>query len=117
MIRRPPRSTRVRSSAASDVYKRQHDGRCEMSFDRAAIAEREYPRDRITDSDKVDEAGSRNQGDVLSFDGRDSQCPNDLCPGGVTAGVHDPSLAVSSFLAEHQIALRSTVECSAVSHE
>ena len=24
MIRRPPRSTRVRSSAASDVYKRQH---------------------------------------------------------------------------------------------
>src|SRR5665254_10801 len=28
MIRRPPRSTRVRSSAASDVYKRQHqDGR------------------------------------------------------------------------------------------
>src|SRR5665811_468810 len=28
MIRRPPRSTRVRSSAASDVYKRQlHEGR------------------------------------------------------------------------------------------
>src|SRR5665254_26122 len=26
MIRRPPRSTRVRSSAASDVYKRQVDG-------------------------------------------------------------------------------------------
>src|SRR5665811_2602007 len=25
MIRRPPRSTRVRSSAASDVYKRQFD--------------------------------------------------------------------------------------------
>src|SRR5665811_1094876 len=25
MIRRPPRSTRVRSSAASDVYKRQRD--------------------------------------------------------------------------------------------
>ena len=25
MIRRPPRSTRVRSSAASDVYKRQED--------------------------------------------------------------------------------------------
>src|SRR5665811_2292035 len=25
MIRRPPRSTRVRSSAASDVYKRQHE--------------------------------------------------------------------------------------------
>src|SRR5665811_1193285 len=30
MIRRPPRSTRVRSSAASDVYKRQiHQGRDE----------------------------------------------------------------------------------------
>ena len=26
MIRRPPRSTQSRSSAASDVYKRQHDG-------------------------------------------------------------------------------------------
>ena len=26
MIRRPPRSTRVRSSAASDVYKRQDKG-------------------------------------------------------------------------------------------
>src|SRR5665811_390971 len=26
MIRRPPRSTRVRSSAASDVYKRQNQG-------------------------------------------------------------------------------------------
>src|SRR5665811_1386443 len=26
MIRRPPRSTRVRSSAASDVYKRQAEG-------------------------------------------------------------------------------------------
>ena len=26
MIRRPPRSTLDRSSAASDVYKRQHDG-------------------------------------------------------------------------------------------
>ena len=30
MIRRPPRSTLDRSSAASDVYKRQHDGIAEM---------------------------------------------------------------------------------------
>src|SRR5665811_2360607 len=37
MIRRPPRSTRVRSSAASDVYKRQVDD--EM---------RDVPRDGIT---------------------------------------------------------------------
>eukprot|EP00657_Telonema_sp_P-1_P004719 TRINITY_DN21162_c0_g1_i1.p1 TRINITY_DN21162_c0_g1~~TRINITY_DN21162_c0_g1_i1.p1 ORF type:complete len:101 (-),score=41.81 TRINITY_DN21162_c0_g1_i1:6-308(-) len=28
MIRRPPRSTQSRSSAASDVYKRQSVGRC-----------------------------------------------------------------------------------------
>src|SRR5680860_1720529 len=28
MIRRPPRSTQSRSSAASDVYKRQHIHRC-----------------------------------------------------------------------------------------
>src|SRR5665254_26209 len=34
MIRRPPRSTRVRSSAASDVYKRQayEDGKKVMEF-------------------------------------------------------------------------------------
>ncbi|WP_460379493.1 hypothetical protein, partial [Staphylococcus aureus] len=30
MIRRPPRSTRVRSSAASDVYKRQKPHRAEL---------------------------------------------------------------------------------------
>ena len=30
MIRRPPRSTRVRSSAASDVYKRQGVKRVEL---------------------------------------------------------------------------------------
>src|SRR5665811_1109306 len=33
MIRRPPRSTRVRSSAASDVYKRQH-GVCSSCYGR-----------------------------------------------------------------------------------
>ena len=34
MIRRPPRSTRVRSSAASDVYKRQ----CPYQFDGGTLA-------------------------------------------------------------------------------
>src|SRR5665811_91154 len=33
MIRRPPRSTRVRSSAASDVYKRQRGKRTENQVD------------------------------------------------------------------------------------
>ena len=33
MIRRPPRSTQSRSSAASDVYKRQHVGRPSRSTD------------------------------------------------------------------------------------
>src|SRR5665811_2641576 len=32
MIRRPPRSTRVRSSAASDVYKRQAEYAADVSF-------------------------------------------------------------------------------------
>src|SRR5678816_4638522 len=41
MIRRPPRSTLDRSSAASDVYKRQHqDGRARQR-DRAAHLERD----------------------------------------------------------------------------
>ena len=35
MIRRPPRSTRVRSSAASDVYKRQE----EVERDEEEVAE------------------------------------------------------------------------------
>src|SRR5665811_494838 len=42
MIRRPPRSTRVRSSAASDVYKRQTtaqvDGWCTLYITRAKAA-------------------------------------------------------------------------------
>ena len=36
MIRRPPRSTRVRSSAASDVYKRQDEEGRVIGFARAA---------------------------------------------------------------------------------
>src|SRR5678809_516385 len=35
MIRRPPRSTLDRSSAASDVYKRQVNGRNVLAFDSA----------------------------------------------------------------------------------
>src|SRR5665811_2435818 len=35
MIRRPPRSTRVRSSAASDVYKRQELGLGYLSLERS----------------------------------------------------------------------------------
>src|SRR5450756_2557703 len=43
MIRRPPRSTQSRSSAASDVYKRQNqqsidDGECEWKTERDAGA-------------------------------------------------------------------------------
>src|SRR5665811_200176 len=37
MIRRPPRSTRVRSSAASDVYKRQTPGRGDALFSRSDL--------------------------------------------------------------------------------
>src|SRR5665811_1328124 len=50
MIRRPPRSTRVRSSAASDVYKRQINGighaavTCDPDF-RAALAGRGFTLD------------------------------------------------------------------------
>src|SRR5665811_2640819 len=45
MIRRPPRSTRVRSSAASDVYKRQNLLRLTGAGveDVAALVERHHP--------------------------------------------------------------------------
>src|SRR5665811_236018 len=42
MIRRPPRSTRVRSSAASDVYKRQDPDRA-IGQDRGWTQDREAP--------------------------------------------------------------------------
>src|SRR5665811_1948513 len=41
MIRRPPTSTRVRSSAASDVYKRQED---DVPVDAGLLAEERDPR-------------------------------------------------------------------------
>src|SRR5665811_1964731 len=62
MIRRPPRSTRVRSSAASDVYKRQRDLRC-AGNDLARIPDRGY-LDYIVDVVALDlpwNAGERNE--------------------------------------------------------
>ena len=68
MIRRPPRSTRVRSSAASDVYKRQEDsqrtfrGRAEDSQrtfrGRAEDAQRAL-RGRAEDAQRRSEAAQR----------------------------------------------------------
>src|SRR5665811_1140853 len=43
MIRRPPRSTRVRSSAASDVYKRQ---RRRLPLSQSPVAEQQRVRTR-----------------------------------------------------------------------
>src|SRR5665811_2459071 len=45
MIRRPPRSTRVRSSAASDVYKRQVYNLAAQSHVRVSFDEPEYTGD------------------------------------------------------------------------
>ena len=44
MIRRPPRSTQSRSSAASDVYKRQAHGRRRSSVRETARVRAVYPR-------------------------------------------------------------------------
>ena len=51
MIRRPPRSTLDRSSAASDVYKRQDDGRAEGGRPCGGDA-REHRSDDRQDSDE-----------------------------------------------------------------
>src|SRR5450756_50989 len=51
MIRRPPRSTQSRSSAASDVYKRQHEDRQRRSIRAPARNERERQRERRTQSE------------------------------------------------------------------
>src|SRR5665811_60524 len=52
MIRRPPRSTRVRSSAASDVYKRQHYHIADPQPDPSGVPgyKNLYRRDNETDS-------------------------------------------------------------------
>src|SRR5680860_806093 len=66
MIRRPPRSTQSRSSAASDVYKRQHsknDENCRESTD-----------DCVHQSEEGDQApedpGAESRLDRLQFGGR-----------------------------------------------
>src|SRR5665811_1798010 len=47
MIRRPPRSTRVRSSAASDVYKRQPDSNPRLRLAIANAKGASMPKDNI----------------------------------------------------------------------
>ena len=48
MIRRPPRSTRVRSSAASDVYKRQVGEKCDWQHSMAHPRKPLYRRKNLT---------------------------------------------------------------------
>src|SRR5665811_1857127 len=60
MRRRPPRSTRVRSSAASDVYKRQVEARLSegdgMPSKRAAVGRQRHVLDAFDVCDHSDEA-------------------------------------------------------------
>ena len=56
MIRRPPRSTLDRSSAASDVYKRQDHDRAGNPNDRYRLSERCEYRPEAGDDDRHDEA-------------------------------------------------------------
>ena len=62
MIRRPPRSTRKESSAASDVYKRQKG----YGF----IEREDKEKDVFVHSSAITEAGlgSLNEGDELTFE-------------------------------------------------
>src|SRR5450756_145444 len=55
MIRRPPRSTQSRSSAASDVYKRQVlEGGANMSFMRVPFKlEQKFQYDQVNGGDKL----------------------------------------------------------------
>src|SRR5665811_2621910 len=65
MIRRPPRSTRVRSSAASDVYKRQPPARClpvdEHDRDVEIVGKVLDRRPRRSEDDPVDLTGQAPQ--------------------------------------------------------
>src|SRR5665811_479210 len=60
MIRRPPRSTRVRSSAASDVYKRQADLEAALAGGYAPLSGRgEVQVDVAPPSARLSAAGAR----------------------------------------------------------
>src|SRR5665811_1736047 len=88
MIRRPPRSTRVRSSAASDVYKRQADGLAGASRLSSPLAIRSvsactdtclyggWPRDAASDRAEPDGALlGRADVDVADRGHRDDHAP------------------------------------------
>src|SRR5450756_3154590 len=74
MIRRPPRSTQSRSSAASDVYKRQlHEWQCENvePVQQIVCFENSLPRIEVSYGRRYVNADGLDRGDFcsLTFDG------------------------------------------------
>eukprot|EP00657_Telonema_sp_P-1_P009695 TRINITY_DN3935_c0_g1_i1.p1 TRINITY_DN3935_c0_g1~~TRINITY_DN3935_c0_g1_i1.p1 ORF type:complete len:136 (-),score=81.33 TRINITY_DN3935_c0_g1_i1:105-512(-) len=60
MIRRPPRSTQSRSSAASDVYKRQYQRRVRDDEDGPVKSDEERASGEQTDDDDDEDDGEEN---------------------------------------------------------
>src|SRR5665811_2052253 len=104
MIRRPPRSTRVRSSAASDVYKRQ-DSACSCSTGDVGSARSCVPGDVAPDGDNV----SQSQEDGLS-DLPQGQQPQGQQPQGqqqMSGRPADPEALETIELAEYLRVIRN----------
>src|SRR5450756_554614 len=97
MIRRPPRSTQSRSSAASDVYKRQgHDGAQRCGVSAGLFASAGCDRGRQADRDLVNQLASIGGGCLAG-------CP---LPGGtISTTAHQsmvrPSVKAHSALVRH----------------
>ena len=65
MIRRPPRSTQSRSSAASDVYKRQAQGQVGLANQRAETQTREGQADTRAQTESVIEQARRQAAELM----------------------------------------------------
>src|SRR5665811_1519102 len=113
MIRPPPRSTRVRSSAASDVYKRQHithpvvvrGGRPDGAAQR--LARGTHPRqDALVVQDVEHRGGGRHRDLVARERGEEDRVPREALRDVATGDQGPDRLAVSHRLAQgHHVRL------------
>src|SRR5665811_2329621 len=107
MRRRPPRSTRVRSSAASDVYKRQHAPLAvvvvalEQVVNRRPIALLELGLDPHDDAHAYVGAGRGHRGAVV---GRAANREGELSGYGPESAQHGQTLLADDLLLEADIA-------------
>src|SRR5680860_1646939 len=104
MIRRPPRSTQSRSSAASDVYKRQHGGRVGVHAPEGVLPE--VAREMLVARQMTHVEDDREVSELLAVTATAHQFGDALPPLRGSAEVlvfasHDATLAESKAVGRH----------------